>query len=889
MSSLATQSTPQHESRVEPPLRKERSLIPKWVLANVMVHTDLTHCNEIILNERSFKQLFPQEVYSPEEPRYVSIAQNVLMVNQQCWDEENYWAGINSYDYETARLDDHVSIENSTKKLMIAVFNPKCAPSVRLKSIQFAISVYNPRVSGHSSDCVIPAANVDVAKLKEKLHELLDNHFLKIGLTLHIECEGVLCRIIVIDNLTEMEGTQSSSVHHGMLTAETEIGLQMENKGNINRILLVSQIPAQRVQSLRFEIETDEQSWTSHNHDEPWYGQEDFLPLALPLSQIRKEISEKFKVQGIVLGHSVTLHFGGHWSYSIKLKQAELHEEYDDTDILTKRYEIPSEASIELTPKKNIRLLKDKQETVPAASIKFTVLRAEPVAADESCYPYINVGQLESAIRQRAERHLMFNGARFNVHLTTGTYHVELYKGFGADPSSQTETLESPWKITEETKLEFSIDHTLTEKLIDSDKPYPLTQIVFTAELRQKKRDEPLKSGGVQKDATIFIPESELLELVNSNMPKHLFKNQTFEVTHEKGYTIRLGVKELITDSKENTEAIYGRVTERTAQTQIKFQIPVNNKLSLLSRKLPLSYKNVKEKMASMKLGGMRKQMDQIMRSILTSRGPAKKLREALGFKPPKGILLYGLPGNGKTTFARQIGELLGCENDRLKMIAGSELLNMYVGETEKDLRELIEPADRAFAEYGEESELYVIVIDEIDTIVPSRDNSERHHTKTMVNQFLSVLDGLKELTNVLFIGTTNRRDLMDSAALRPGRFDTQVEIVSADEEGRKEIFEIHLQSILENNLLAEDVDLSQLAINTAEFTGADIEGLVRLAASYFLERVLKKHEDDDILDLEAIKADSSERIQVADFDRAFTELKGLQNIKAPNESFTTS
>jgi len=336
----------------------------------------------------------------------------------------------------------------------------------------------------------------------------------------------------------------------------------------------------------------------------------------------------------------------------------------------------------------------------------------------------------------------------------------------------------------------------------------------------------------------------------------------------------------LITDSKESTETIYGRVTERTAQTQIKFQIPANNKLSLLSRKHPLSYKNVKEKMASMKLGGMHKQMDQIMRSILTSRGPAKKLRGALGLKPSKGILLHGLPGNGKTTFARQIGELLGCENDRLKMVGGSELLNMYVGETEKALRELVEPAERAFAEYGDDSDLYVIVIDEVDTLVPSRDNSERHHTKTMVNQFLSILDGLKGLTNVLFVGTTNRRDLMDPAALRPGRFDTQVEIVSPDKEGRKEIFEIHLQSILENNLLAENIDLSQLAKETAEFTGADIEGLVRLAASYFLERVLKKREDDDNLDLEAIKADPSERIQVADFDKAFSELKGLTNTK---------
>lgn len=793
MSSIVTQSTPQQIAKTESPLEQKRNLLPKWVLASVMVHTDLTCCNEIILNERSFKQLFPQDVFSPEEPRYVSIAQNVLMVNQQRWDEQNYWAGINSYDYAAAQFEEHISVENNTKKLMITVFNPKCVAGVRLKSIQFAISVYNPKNSGYSSDNVIPAANIDVAKLKEKLHNLLNNHFLKIGLTLHIECEGVICRIIVVNNLSEVEGAESASAHYGMLTSETEIGLEMERKGNNNRILLVSQIPAQKVRSLHFEIETHENSVTFSNPNEPWYGQEDFLPLALPLSQIRREIFEKYKAQGIVLGQPMILHFGNHWSYSIKLKQAELHANYVDTDILTKRYEIPSEASIELTPKKNIILLKDNQEAVPATSIKFTVLKAESVASNQGYYPYINVRQLECAIRQRAERHLMFDRARFNVHLTTGSYHIELYKGLGADLPEETGILNSPWKISAETKFEFSIDHSLTEQLIDSDKTFPLTQIVFKAELQQKKRDDVHKSGGYQKDATVFIPECELLELVNSHMSKHLFKNQIFEVTHEKGHTIRLEVKDLIIDSKESSGTpTYGRVTERTAQTQIKFQIPLNNKLSLLSKKLPLSYKNVKERMATMKLGGMQNEMDQIMRSILTSRGSAKKLREALGFKPQKGILLYGPPGNGKTTFARQIGELLGCENDRLKMVAGSELLNMYVGETEKNLRELIEPAEKAFAQYGDDSELYVIVIDEIDTLLPVRDSSERHHTKTMVNQFLSAMDGLKGLTNVLFIGTTNRRDLMDPAALRPGRFETQVEIVSANEQGRREILEIH-------------------------------------------------------------------------------------------------
>ena len=106
-----------------------------------------------------------------------------------------------------------------------------------------------------------------------------------------------------------------------------------------------------------------------------------------------------------------------------------------------------------------------------------------------------------------------------------------------------------------------------------------------------------------------------------------------------------------------------------------------------------------------------------------------------------------------------------------------------------------------------------------------------------LVNQFLTLMDGLNEVHNTLVIGLTNRRELLDPALLRPGRFEVQIEVDLPDEEGRREIFEIHTREMTKNGLLGKDVNILELAANTSRFSGAEIAGIVRAASSYALER----------------------------------------------------
>jgi transitional endoplasmic reticulum ATPase len=183
-----------------------------------------------------------------------------------------------------------------------------------------------------------------------------------------------------------------------------------------------------------------------------------------------------------------------------------------------------------------------------------------------------------------------------------------------------------------------------------------------------------------------------------------------------------------------------------------------------------------------------------------------------------KGVLLYGPPGTGKTLLAKAVANEA---NSNFISIKGPELLNKYVGESEKGVREVFEKA-RANAPT-------VVFFDEIDSIAGERggNSSDSGVGERVVSQLLTELDGIEDLEDVVVIATSNRPDLIDSALLRPGRLDRHIHVPVPDEAGRRKIFEVHTR----NKPLADDVDLDRLARRTEGYVGADIEALTREAA----------------------------------------------------------
>ncbi|PEQ14204.1 AAA family ATPase [Novosphingobium sp. PC22D] len=195
-----------------------------------------------------------------------------------------------------------------------------------------------------------------------------------------------------------------------------------------------------------------------------------------------------------------------------------------------------------------------------------------------------------------------------------------------------------------------------------------------------------------------------------------------------------------------------------------------------------------------------------------------------LGVDPPKGVLLHGPPGTGKTRLAQAVAN----ESDaNFLLINGPEIMGSGYGESEKALREVFDEAAK--------SSPAIIFIDEIDSIAPKRDQVHGEAEKRLVAQLLTLMDGLNSRANVVVIAATNRPDAIDEALRRPGRFDREIIVGVPDESGRREIFAIHTRGMP----LGPDVDLKELARTTHGFVGADIAALAREAAIEAVRRIM--------------------------------------------------
>jgi transitional endoplasmic reticulum ATPase len=224
-------------------------------------------------------------------------------------------------------------------------------------------------------------------------------------------------------------------------------------------------------------------------------------------------------------------------------------------------------------------------------------------------------------------------------------------------------------------------------------------------------------------------------------------------------------------------------------------------------------------------IGGLKNEIEKIREMVeLPIRYP--ELFERLGIEPPRGVLLYGSPGTGKTLLAKAVAN----ESDaHFIYISGPELVSKFVGESEERLREIFNEA--------KEKAPTIIFMDEIDAIAPKREEATNEVERRMVSQLLTLMDGMGTRGHVIVVGATNRPNAIDPALRRPGRFDREVEIGVPDRNARKEILQIHTR----NMPLAKDVKMDELADMTHGYTGADIAALAREGAMAELRHILPK------------------------------------------------
>ena len=254
-------------------------------------------------------------------------------------------------------------------------------------------------------------------------------------------------------------------------------------------------------------------------------------------------------------------------------------------------------------------------------------------------------------------------------------------------------------------------------------------------------------------------------------------------------------------------------------------------------------------------VGGLHEEIQRVREMVeLPLRHP--ELFQRLGIDPPKGVLLHGPPGCGKTLLARAVAN----ESEaNFFSINGPEIMSKFYGESEARLREIFQQA--------QQNAPSIIFIDELDAIAPKREEVTGEVERRVVAQLLALMDGLSGRGNVIVIGATNRPGALDPALRRPGRFDREIEIGVSDKKGRYEIIQIHTRGMP----LAEDVDLKKLSEMTHGYTGADLSALGRETAMKALRRYLPQIN----LEEERVPPSVLEKMQVTmdDFANAYKEI----------------
>jgi len=361
------------------------------------------------------------------------------------------------------------------------------------------------------------------------------------------------------------------------------------------------------------------------------------------------------------------------------------------------------------------------------------------------------------------------------------------------------------------------------------------------------------------------------------------FENQAFTVGTTlamdfRGIKLEIGVKaveQLTLDGKETTDASMGILLQTTDVQFCKAE--KTNLVTLTGSKITGGTSNGNQSIfkadfdfEKLGIGGLDAEFNGIFRRAFASRVWPSHIVKQMGINHVRGMLLFGPPGCGKTLIARQIGKVLNAREP--KIVNGPEILNKFVGGSEEKIRELFAEAEKEQQEAGDSSMLHIIILDEMDAICKSR-GTVRDGTgvsDSVVNQLLSKIDGVDSLNNILLIGMTNRKDMIDDALLRPGRLEVHVEIGLPDKKGRIQVLNIHTRNMKKHNRIEPEVfdRIEELSDKAKNFSGAELEGLVKAATSFALTRCI------DVKDLTKAPDDKNLMVRYSDFEKALGDVE---------------
>lgn len=366
--------------------------------------------------------------------------------------------------------------------------------------------------------------------------------------------------------------------------------------------------------------------------------------------------------------------------------------------------------------------------------------------------------------------------------------------------------------------------------------------------------------GNIRRNADVSIDDRVPVRIIQSAPAESLVLAPTvpMRITGAEEYLRRYMEGRVLTRGDVIEISVMGRKIELVAVrvNPAKDAVVIGDRTRIEISEKPAKEEKAVPRVTYEDIGGLGPEIKKVREMIeLPMKHP--ELFERLGVEAPKGVLLYGPPGTGKTLLARALASET---NAHFETLSGPEIMSKYYGESEEKLRQLFKTA--------EEQAPSIVLIDEIDSIAPKREEVTGEVERRVVAQLLALMDGMEARGKVVVIGATNRPDSLDPALRRPGRFDREIEIGVPNKESRLEVLLIHTRGMP----LAKDVNQQKLADVTHGFVGADLAALAREAGMRALRRVLPELD----LEVEAIPAELLNKIEVNndDFLEALREME---------------
>src|SRR5512136_47347 len=366
--------------------------------------------------------------------------------------------------------------------------------------------------------------------------------------------------------------------------------------------------------------------------------------------------------------------------------------------------------------------------------------------------------------------------------------------------------------------------------------------------------------GNTRRNAGVSIDDRVPVKLIQAAPAESVVFAPTvpLRITGAEAYLQRYMEGRVITRGDIIEIAVMGRKIElmATRVTPAKDAAVIGDRTRIDVTDKPAKEEKAGPRVTYEDLGGLSAEIKKVREMIeLPMKHP--ELFERLGVEAPKGVLLYGPPGTGKTLLAKALASET---NAHFETLSGPEIMSKYYGESEEKLRQLFKTA--------EEQAPSIVLIDEIDSIAPKREEVTGEVERRVVAQLLALMDGMEVRGKVVVIGATNRPDSLDPALRRPGRFDREIEIGVPNKDSRLEVLQIHTRGMP----LAKDVNQQKLSEVTHGFVGADLAALAREAGMRALRRVLPELD----LEVEAIPVELLNKIEVNndDFLEALREME---------------